>query len=103
MINENSYHHMLAISNKLFAICCGEQSDISEVYDNFCKKFVVFNSPTFFGGIYYKSITFDRKIVVFKNNSTFVSIYDVDKNEWSEEHFKDTNNIRNFNCLKIPS
>ena len=104
MINKSYQHDMLAISNKLFAIGCGEDYDICEVYDSICKKFVVLNChPTFFDGFNDTTITIGRKIMVIRNPSRKVAIYDVDKNEWSEESFKDTKYYRNFNCLKIPS
>ena len=104
MVNESVEHDLIAISNKLFAIGCGQNHDICEVYDTFSKKFVVFKShPTFFNGFYHKSITFGRRIIVFNIYSTKVAIYDVDKNEWSEESFEVKIFNRNSNYLKIPS
>ena len=104
MINESYKHNMIAISNKLFAIGCSRTFNICEVYDTFCKKFVVFNShPTIFDHINHKSITFSRKIMVIKNCSSKVAIYDSDKNEWFKESSKITNDIWNFYCIKIPS
>ena len=104
MINESCDHNMLAVSNKLFAIGCGEDYDICEVYDSISKKFVVLSSfLTFFSGFNDTSITIGRKIMVIRNHARKVAIYDVDKNEWSEESFEDTRYYRNFNCIKIPS
>ena len=101
MINESCGHDMLAISNKLFAIGCGENFDIYEVYDTISGKFVILNTfPKLFDGT---SISIGRKIMVFKINSSFVVIYDVDKNEWYGESFEVTKNTCDFHCLKIPS
>ena len=41
--------------------------------------------------------------MVFRNHSTKVAIYDVNKNEWSEESFEVTKNIAGFQSLKFPS
>ena len=104
MIHESCNHNMLAVSNKLFALGCGEFSDICEVYDSICKKFVVINSHlTFFDSIYYEAISIGRNILVFKNFSNKVAIYNIDKNEWSEIFlFVAEDNILYY-CLKMPS
>ena len=104
MIHESYHHHMLAISNKLFALGCGEFSDICEVYDSICKKIVVIKShPTFFDGYRDQVISIGRNILVFKSLSKKVAKYDHDKNEWSDESFDLTEDIIHFNCFKIPS
>ena len=104
MINGSLGHKLIAISNKLFAVCCGATYNVCEVYDSTCKKFVVFKSPLeFFDGSHQTSVSIGRRIMVFRAYSTKVATYDVDKNEWSEEPFENTENIRDFYCLKLPS
>ena len=104
LVNESSEHELIAISNKLFAIACGEDSDIYEVYDSICKKFNVLNShPPFFDGSHHTSISVRGKIIFFRSGSSKVAIYNVEKNEWSEKTFEVTENICNFYSLKIPS
>ena len=104
MVNGSCGHNMIAISNKLFAIGCGRNLNICEVYDTICKNFVVLSSfPTFFGRFHRTSISFGRKIMVFNNYSSKVAIYDTDTNEWSKKSFKVTKKICNFHCLKFPS
>ena len=103
LIHGSCDHNMSAVSNKLYALGCGFNSDIIEVYDTFCKKFfVVSKLPKFIDCFYHTSITLGRKILVFRNEVTKVAIYDVDKNEWLEESFEVIKNISNFQCLKIP-
>ena len=51
LIHESCDHNMSAVSNKLYALGCSFSPDIIEVYDTFCKKFVVVTKiPEFFGG-----------------------------------------------------
>ena len=104
MINEIYGHELVSVSNKLFALGRYFAYDICEVYDSICKEFVVLKSqPTFFDRSHHTSVSVGRKIMVFKNYSTKVAIYDVDENEWSEKSFKVTKNIFDFHCVKIPS
>ena len=104
MIHRSCHHNMLAISNKLFALGCGEFSVICEVYDSICKKFVVINSHlTFFDSMYYEAISIGRNILVFKSFSKKVAIYNIDKNEWSDELFYVAEDNILFYCLKMPS
>ena len=104
MIHRSCCHNMLAISNKLFALGCGGSFDICEVYDSFCKKFVVINSDlTFFEYFRKRAISTGRNILVFKNFSKKVAIYNVDKKEWSEKYFDVADDVECFHYLKIPS
>ena len=104
MINEIYGHELVPVSNKLFALGRYFAYNICEVYDSICKEFVVIKShPTFLDRSHHTSISVGRKILVFKNYSTKVAVFDVDKNEWSEESFEVTKCISNFHCLKIPS
>ena len=104
MINESCGHDIIAISNKLFAIGCGQNRTFCEVYDTISGRFVVLNMlPRLFGGTYCTSTSIGKKVMVFINRSKKVAIYDVDKNEWSAESFKVTKNTSDFHCLKIPS
>ena len=104
MINEIYGHELVSVSNKLFALGRYFAYDIFEVYDSICKKFVVLKShPTFFDRSHHTSVSVGRKIMVFEKYSTKVAVFDVDKNEWSEESFEVTTYISNFHCLKTPS
>ena len=94
-------NNLIAISNKLFAISFLRMY-YCEVYDSVCKTFVALKSEfAFFNG--HQALSVGRTILIFKELSKGVSIYDVDKNEWSEESFKVTKNTWKFHCLKIPS
>ena len=42
------------------------------------------------------------KILVFEENSSSVTCYDVYKNEWSEESCEVTEDLLDFSCTKLP-
>ena len=75
MIHGSYDHNLLAVSNKLFALGCGGNWDICEVYDSISKEFVVINShPTFFDGREDQATSIGRNILVFKIFSKKVAI-----------------------------
>ena len=98
MVSGKSNHGLVVVKNKLFAM--GARSETCEVYDNICKKFVVFESPRVKLQSYYVSI--GSKIFAFQNKQPVAICYDVDKNKWSEEKCEVTNNLINFSCVKVP-
>ena len=82
MIHESYFHNVLAVSKKLFAIGRDGTNGICEVYDSTCKKFVVMNSNSqFFDVVGDHTVSIGRNILVFKNFSKKLAIYNVDKNE----------------------
>ena len=42
-----------------------------------------------------------NRIVIFQNNSSSVTFYDVDKDEWSEKLCEKTDNLDDFACTKL--
>ena len=94
----------VAIKNKLFVI--GDWSKTTfEVYDCFCKTFVLVKSPLRCFERFLRhpvvAISIDSKIAVFgesKRNILFL----LGNNEWSEESCEVTNNLSNVYCAKVP-
>ena len=104
MVSGKSNHGLVVVKNKLFAI--GARSETCEVYDDVCKKFVVFESPGIkelsHQSYYLKTVSVGSKIFAFQNNQPVTICYDVDKNKWSQEKCEVTNNLISFSCVKVP-
>ena len=92
---------MIAVSNNLFAISRNIYN--CEVYDSVCKKFVFLKcQPTILDRYNRQAVSVGRTIMIFKEFLKGVAIYDVDKNEWSEESIEVTKHNMVFHCLKLP-
>ena len=98
MINHHSHHNLVVVKDKLFVIASGKES--CEVFDNVCKKFVSVKTP--FTIDFNKSVAIGNRIVVFKENSSTIISYDVDKDELSIESCEVTKHLQDFTCLKLP-
>ena len=100
MITGRFGHSLVVVRNKLFVV--GFESDVYEdlyeVYDSTCKKFVTFKGQTISILNFNQAISIGSKIYIFKNDS-FISCYDVDKEEWSE-HSLD-NEIHSDSCVIV--
>ena len=95
-----AFHNSVAIKNKLYVI---SKSNICEVYDSVCKKFVIMKPPSLNRYSSVISCSIGNKIYVFQDDSPKVFYYDVIKNEWSEELCDVTINLSKFSCVKVPS
>ena len=79
-----------------------------EVYDANSNVFSLLNEPP--SCIRYKlinaygsrTVSVGSKVIIFGNNSNLVTIYDVDKDEWSEEYTTAKKYLSVFYCLKLP-
>ena len=97
------YHALVAIKNKLFVF--GGETEVFEMYDSFTKTFAILKPPPSVMNTGYKvveAIPVGKKILIFKRYSTTITIFDLDKNEWSEERFNATKEIDDFCCFKVP-
>ena len=91
MIKSRSYHRLIAIKHKLFAI--GGHGQIFEVYDSTCKKFVsVLNSPRDFS---VEAISLENKVLVLSRARSTYSCYNVDNDEWTTESCIETADSNN--------
>ena len=104
-MNYGRYNHSLvAIKNKLYVF--GEEFRIFEMYDSNTKRFAILKPPNSFLNtefiIVTGAISIGRKILIFKRFSTTITVFDLDKNKWSEENVKGTKEIEAFFCLKLP-
>ena len=94
-------NNLITVSNKLFAF--SRNINNCEVYDSVCKKFVFLKcQPTILDRYNRQAVSVGRTIMIFKEFLKGVAIYDVDKNEWSEESIEVTKNNMVFHCLKLP-
>ena len=105
LTHPGTYHNLVSVSNKLFAI--PDKTNTLEVYDTFVKKFVAVKQPpeSFnfnFDEMVEKPISIGRKLMIFAENSSNVAVYDIDKEEWSQESCQATENLQHFVSFKIP-
>ena len=98
MVNGKSSHSLVVVRNKLFVI--GDYKDTCEVFDNNIRKFVVLKSPEI--SYLNTAVSIGSKIVIFQHNTSSMSCYDADKNEWSEEPCELTEHLCEFSCAKFP-
>ena len=100
-MTSSKYCHSLTVAkNKLFVIGYGEHT--CEVFDYYCKKFVEIRSPQTIYLFLNRAISIGSKIIVFQNIKSSIFIYDVDKDEWSEESCEVTKILDNSSCVKLP-
>ena len=100
MIERRRSHNLVAVKSKLFVIGSVNRNKPSEVFDSTCKKFVALQSPKF--SSFNNALSVESKIYVFQNDESSIFVYDVDKDEWSEEVSVATKNIRWYCCVKLP-
>ena len=63
-------------------------------------NFVSLKHPT---SIYYnKSVPIGNKIFAFRDGSSSVICYDVEKNKWTEESCEVAKHLDDFSCAKLP-
>ena len=96
------HHKSVAVKNKLFVI--GDYDKSNEVFDSFTNKFTLVDAPQRFEDRLDKPnevITTSNKILVFCNYGV-VLVYDLNKDEWSEESCEATKNTEYFSCAKLP-
>ena len=99
MQNFHSNHSLVTVKNKLFVI--DGNTNICEVFDNICKKFITLKSP--YGYISLnKAMSIGNIIVLFLNEKSSTNCYDVEKDEWSDKSCEITKYIDDFSCTKIP-
>ena len=93
----HSNHSLVTVENKMFVIPYVNNN--CEVFDIVCKKFVDFKLPhTLF---FIKAMSIRNKMIIFQYNRSSVVCYDVEKDEWSEEICKVTEDLRDFLCVKM--
>ena len=103
MINARHDHSQLTVKNKLFVI--GRIKESCEVFDSFNKKFVLINNPirSLFRVLKsFEAVSIGNKIAVYDFNVQRFSLYNIEKDEWSEEDIEFTKNLANFSCVKVP-
>ena len=100
MINKCSYHSLVAVRNKLFVI--DSIIDTCEVFESCTNTFVALKLPLFTSRSYMQFISVDNTIIFFQERSYLAYLYDVDKDEWSEESCELTENLSKFCCVKMP-
>ena len=101
MVERRYSHKSVAIKNKLFVIGYS-----CEVYDSFCKKFVLLKSPSAVFNTSLHStegvISLEDKIAVRYYGISYLYFYDVESNTWSREPCEVTGNNAQFCCCKMP-
>ena len=102
MIHGRNGHYTVSVRNKLYAF--GGFTDTFEVFDSFSKKFSLLkpSSSFLYMGSYNinGAISLGSNILIFRDNSNKLIYFDFVKNEWKEESFEVTKNIKLYLCLK---
>ena len=98
MLKSKSFHSLVVVKDKMFAFGHGTES--CEVFDNVCNKFIALkHQPSI---TFSKSVSIGNKILIFQENRSSITYYDVDKDEWSEESCEITKHLENFSLTKLP-
>ena len=104
MIHGRNLHILVAVRNKLYVF--GGLTETSEVFDSYSNKFSLVKPSSSLQGMgswnIRGAISIGSKILIFRDNSTNVVCYDLDKEEWSEETFEVSKYLKFFLCLKMP-
>ena len=96
-------HSLVVVKDKLYVIgylypC--------EIFDNYCKKFVVLKMPTeqeYFFLLYYRqTLLIGQKIYFFEDEDGSAIYYDVDKGDCSYELCDVTKDLRHYACVTVP-
>ena len=95
MMESKSRHSAVAVRSKYYVIC---EHDFCEVFDSVCNKFVALKEPNLKFRRMSKAVSFGSKIFVFRFTQPSLVVYDVDKDEWSEELCEITKNVQCFSC-----
>ena len=99
MLESKSRHSAVAVRSKYYVI---SEDDGCEVFDRVCNKFVALKEPNWKLGHMNEAVSIGSKIFVFHSTKPSLFVYDVDKDDWSEELCEIANNIRCFSCTVIP-
>ena len=102
MIEGRTYHSLVCVENKLFAIGGGARLNTNcEVFDKISYMFTTVETPKF-NSYRVESVLVGSRIFVFQNDTKVVLCYDDDKCEWTEKSCKATENIGHYSSVKIP-
>ena len=103
MVEERCDHKSVAVKNKLFIV--GGNTTTCEVYDSGCGKFSLLKlvKETIYGFLRFPSevLSIENKLFVFKRYEKNVLLYDVEKDDWSEQPCSLIKN-RDDSCVKVP-
>ena len=105
MIEGRHYHKSVAVQNNLFLVG-GYKTTSCEVYDSTCNNFVLIKPPTASFTEYLSSpaeaISVGSNLFVFPNEKPSILLYDVQKNEWSDESCELMSHLEGYCCVKLP-
>ena len=108
MIERRIFHSSVAYKNKLFVFgsAFGEGENSCEFYDSTCKKFVFLkhksNSLKLSFTDIFETFCIGSKFIILRGDSAAAICYDVEKDEWSEEQLRATQNIICLGCTVVP-
>ena len=78
----------------------GEEKNKCEVFQDICKKFVIFESLKINIKL-LRAVSIGSEIVVIQDKTDVFLFYDVDKDELSEKSCEVTYGIKYLSCMKI--
>ena len=101
MIEERRSHSLICVKSKLFAFGGTLSNTSCEVYDKTSNMFVTIKLPEFYPSN-VKAVSIESKMFVLSSINPKVLCYDVDKDKWSKEVCKATENQQYFSSVKLP-
>ena len=102
MIEGRTYHSLVCVENKLFAIGGGARLNTNcEVFDKTSNMFVTLETPNFLSKD-VKSLRVGSKVFAFQSNTKIVQCYDIDKNEWLKQCCEATEDLSCYSYVKVP-
>ena len=111
LVTPRYQHGAVAVKNKLIVIGgLGQQGFLRscEVYDANSNAFSLLKEPpscikyNLINAYGSRTVSVGNKVIIFGNISNFVTFYDVDKDEWSEEYIRVIKYLNVFTSLKLP-
>ena len=106
MVHGRSEHRLIAMRSRLYAVggLASGSAEACEVYDALSGRFSVLRSPIWGvgRGMVCGAFSAGEKILVFKDESSKVAVFDTERGAWTEEEFGVTKDLKRYLCLKIP-
>ena len=103
MVYGRSYHNLIAVSNKLYAV--GDITGTFEAYDSLCGKFSTLKRPSvqlMNHNFVTKAVPIGSRILFFNYETEKVVSYNMEEHKWSEESKRILRSYSKFVCLKTP-
>ena len=101
MVEARSCHSMVVVRGKLFVTGSNRCNNRNlQVFDETSNRFAILKTRNYLKP--NKALAIGGEIFIFHHNTAHVTVYNVDKNEWSKIDFVATNEVSYYSCVKVP-